>query len=137
MNFQSHNAPTLKKSATMWTILYSSIDSFFAVGGIVESSDIISSFMRKKKLAAIAPSIMTFLLLLHVAGINEIPTTVAIGFSIFVLANLILAALLKNKFVTRDVIDILCPKCKKPMHTTFLRCDICGTETKLGEEDNN
>lgn len=103
----------------------------------MESSDIIAGFMRKKKLAAIVPSIMTFLLLLHVAEINELPTTLAIVFSIFILANLILAALLKNKFVTHDVIDILCPKCKKPMHTTFLICDICGTETKMGEEDSN
>lgn len=101
----------------------------------MESSDIITGFMRKKKLAAIAPSISTFLLLLHVAEINELSITIAVILSIFVLSNLILAALLKNKFVTHEVIDILCPKCKKPMHTTFLRCDICGTETKLGEED--
>jgi len=103
---------------------------------MVEGSDLIAGFMRKKKLAAIVPSIMTFLLLLHVAGINELSTTVAIIFSIFVLVSLISAALLRNKFVTHDVVDVLCPKCKKPMHTSFLKCDVCDTETRMGDGEN-
>ncbi len=96
--------------------------------------EIFSNFMRKKKLAAVVPASMTFSLLLHVSGIYQLTTEVAIGFGIFVLVSLISAALLKNKFVTVDVIGIQCPKCKKPMHSTFLRCEICNTETKLGDD---
>jgi len=103
---------------------------------MVEGSEIFESFMRKKKLAAVVPSIMTFLLLLHVAEINELSTTVAIIFSIFVLISLISAAFLRNKLVTRDVVDVLCPKCKKPMRTSFLKCDNCDTETKMGNDEN-
>ena len=101
----------------------------------MDEADIVSKFLRQKKLAAIVPSIMTFLLLLHVAGIHELSEGTAIGFSVFVLASLIAAALLRNKFVTVDAVGILCPKCKKPMHSKILKCEICGTETKIGEED--
>ncbi len=101
----------------------------------MDESDIVSKFLRQKKLAAIVPSIVTFLLLLHVAGVNVLSQGTAIGFTTFVLISLIAAALLRNKFVTVEAIGILCPKCKKPMHSKILKCEICGTEIKMGEED--
>ena len=101
----------------------------------MDESELISNFLRQKKLAAIVPSIMMFFLLLHVLGIIELTESMAIGFGIFVLASLIAAALVRNKFVTVEVVSVLCPKCKKPMHSKILKCEICGTETKIGDEE--
>lgn len=101
----------------------------------MDESELVSNFLRQKKLAAIVPSILMFFLLLHISGVNELPEGTAIGFGIFVLASLIAAALVRNKFITVEVVSILCPKCKKPMHSKILKCEICGTETKIGDQE--
>lgn len=101
----------------------------------MDESELVSNFLRQKKLAAIMPSILMFLLVLHVSTVIELPGGAAIGFAIFILASLIAAALVRNKFVTVDAVSILCPKCKKPMHSKILKCEICGTETKIGDQE--
>ena len=101
----------------------------------MDESELISKFLRQKKIAAIVPSILMFLLVLHISGMTTLPEGTALVFGIFVLASLVAAALVRNRFVTVESVSIVCPKCKKPMHSKILKCEICGTETTIGNEE--